>query len=185
MRSEKKEKQRFHGRFGESGHYYFSLTQTDNRLALCKECLLFEKKVKIRFKKIYESLLDMEQCAITEFSDVRELTKRYQRLDELAFGGEFFPYEKGYLPEGALLPFVRVRGTKRYEIIDTGCIWAGSKYEYPRIFVDNDVANWVCAYSPGGYARKEPFLPYDKIIDILPKLMHKKNYSDLQIETVI
>jgi hypothetical protein len=185
MRSEKKERQKFHGRFGESGHYYFTASQTDNRLALCKDCLLFERGVVIRFKKIYESLRDMEQCAILEYNDVSELHERYQRLDELAFGGEFFPYEKGCLPEGALLPFVRARGTRRYELIDTGCIFIGTKYEYPRIFVDNEVARWFSAYSPGGYARKKPFLPYPAILDVLPELMHKKNYADLNIESFV
>jgi hypothetical protein len=185
MRLEKQEKQKFHGRFGESGHYYFSLTQTDNRFALCRACLRFDAKVTIKFKRIYGSMLDVERCSIVKYENLKQLTERYQAIDELAFGGEFYRYDKEYCPEGAFFPFIRATGKTRLEIIDTGCIWLGTKFEYPRVFVDNDVANWLSGYSPGGYPRIKPFLPYDKVIDILPKLMHKKNYSDIELDSII
>lgn len=184
MRTEKREKQRLHALYGESGHYYFSISQVKNRFALCKECLLFEPRLCLKYKRIYGSLKDIELCSITEYQDLSELTERYERLDNLGFGGEFYSYDKFYCPEGALFPFVRTRGKKNCLPIDTGCIWVGTRFEYPRIFVNNNVAQWVSAYSPSGYARKEPFLPYDKVIDILPMLMNKKRYPDLEIDSI-
>lgn len=124
---------------------------------------------------------DVELCSILEFDSVDELSNRYLRLNELGYGGEFEKYDKQYCPEGALYPFVRVRGRKKYEIIDTGCIWVGTRFEYPRIFVDNDVANWLCPYSQGGSVRIDPFRPYFQVIQIMPKLMNKYHHPDIEL----
>lgn len=183
MRNEPKRK--FHERYGDSGHFYFSIPQADNRFALCKESLLFERGVLVKFKKIYGSMRDVELCSILEFDSVDALSERYDKLNQLGYGGEFERYDKQYCPEGALFPFVRVRGRKKYEIIDTGCIWAGTRFEYPRIFVDNDVANWLCPYSPGGFPRKDPFRPYYQVIQITSKLMNKLHHPDIQLPGLI
>lgn len=169
------------GRFGESGHFYFSKTEVDARIALCKEALIYKRGINIRFKKIYEGYSDLERCSTVEFQQVSELQDKYARLSEVGYGGEFCFYEKDYLPEGALLLFVRVKGLKRYEFIDEGCIWVGTRFDYPLIFVDNSVANWVCPYSPAGSVRMKPFLPYAQVIKVLPQLMHSRNYPDLEV----
>lgn len=179
MRNEPQRK--FHGRYGDSGHFYFSLAQVENRFALCKESLLYDRSVVLRYKKIYGSMRDMELCSITEFESVSELSARYDKLNQIGYGGEFERYDKQYCPEGALILFVRVKGRRKYEIVDTGCIWLGSRFEYPRIFVDNDVANWLCPYSPGGFARKDPFRPYYQVIQILPKLMNRAHHPDIDL----
>lgn len=169
----------------ELGGYAFSLTQTDIRFALCKESLLFEKSVSIGLKKIYGSIRDIELCAITECDSVDELADRYEKLNALGYGGEFAKYDKQYCPEGALFPFVRFKGRKNLELIDEGCIWIGSRFEYPRIFVANEVANWLCPYSQGGTVRIDPFRPYFQVVQILPKLMNKHHHPDIDLPGLV
>jgi hypothetical protein len=147
--------------------------------------LLHENGIILRFKKIYGSLRDIELCALTEFDSIEELSDRYERLNSLGYGGEFFKPDTVSSPEGGLYPFLRVRGRKRYEFIDSGCIWIGTKFEYPRVFVDNEIANWFCPYSPGGVVRREPFLPYAKAIQIMPRLLNRNRYADLDIDGFI
>jgi hypothetical protein len=176
---------KFFTRLGVSGYPYFGKAQTDNRFALCKESLLYEGGIILRFKKIYSSLRDIELCSITDFDSVDELSERYKKLDSLGYGGEFEKYDKSYSPEGALYPFLRVRGRRKYEFIDSGCIWIGTKFKYPLIFVNNDIANWISPYSPGGLVRKEPFLPYFKIREIMPRLMNQNRYADLDVDGLV
>lgn len=185
MSTRKEQQRKFQGRFGESGHFYFSLAQTESRFALCKEALLYERVVNLKFKKIYGSMRDVELCSIAEYESVGELSARYNKLDQLAYGGEFEKYDKQYCPEGALYPFVRVKGRKNYEIVDTGCIWVGTRFEYPRIFVDNDIANWLVPYSPGGFVRKDPFRPYAQVIQIMSKLTNTAHHPDLDMPTIL
>lgn len=177
--------QRFQVYQGETGHFYFNRTQSDNRFALCKASLLYEKGVILRFKKIYASTRDIELCSLIDFDSVDQLKERYDRLEELGYGGEFEKYDKMVAPEGALFPFLRVRGRVKYEFIDSGCIWIGSKFEHPRIFVDNSVAHFFSAYSPGGTVRTEPFLPYVKIVQMMPQLLNRNRYADLEINGLI
>ena len=169
----------------ELGGYAFSLTQTDMRFALCKESLLFDKSIKIGLKGVYGSLTDIELCGITKFNSVDELSVRYSKLNALGYGGKFVKYDKKYCPEGALFPFVRFRGLKNMELIDEGCIWIGNRFEHPRVFVANEVANWLCPYSPGGFARIDPFRPYFQVIEILPKLMNKYHYPDIDLPGLV
>lgn len=172
-------------RLTELGGYAFSLTQTDVRFALCRESLLFEKGISIGLKRIYGSFKDIELCAVTEFNSVDELSTRYDRLNALGYGGEFAKYDKQYCPEGALFPFVRYRGLKKIEVVDEGCIWVGNRFEYPRIFVANEVANWVCPYSEGGTVRVDPFRPYYQVIGMMSKLMNKHHYPDLNLSSIV
>ena len=184
MLTKKTERQQFQGRFGESGHFYFTKTQVDNRFALCKDSLIYETGITIKLKGIYESLSNAENFAVL-LPDKNSLHRQFLYLDNLGYGGKFHRYEKYYCPEGVLFPFVRVRGRKKIEIIDTGCIWMGTRFDLPLIYVDNDVANWISCYSLTGRVRREPFLPYHKIIDALPRLANKERYPDLEIDLMI
>jgi hypothetical protein len=173
--------QRFQERYSDSGHFYFSLTQVDNRFALCKECLRFKKGVKIRLRRVYASTQDVERSAVVEYRSVRDLHTRYFDLAVRADGGEYYKYDKSYCPEGSLFPFVRTAASS-FVPIDTGCIWLGTRFEHPRIFVDNQVAKWISPYSPGGFPRLDPFRPYSEVIDIFSKLMNQSRYPDLDLE---
>jgi len=184
MPTKRTESQKFHERYSDDGHFYFSRTQADNRFALCRECLRFKKSTKVRFRRIYGSLKDIEKCSIVEYSSVYVLHERYLRLAGLADGGEYWRYDQDYCPEGSFFPFVRTSAAS-YAPIDTGCIWLGTRFEYPRIFVSNEVAKWISPYSPGGFPRVDPFRPYFQVIDILPRLMNKARYPDLDIDTLI
>lgn len=184
MPTSKKESQRFQERYSDSGHFYFSRTQTDNRFSLCRECLIFEKGIKVRLRRIYGSIADVEKCSIVEPSNVLDLHNRYVSLAMLADGGEYCKYDKELCPEGALFPFVRTK-TASLAPVDTGCIWIGTRFEYPKIFVDNEVARWLSPYSPGGFPRVDPFRPYFQISDFLPKLMNKAWHPDLNINRLV
>lgn len=182
MPTERTGSRQFRERWSERGHYYFSLTQVDNRFALCKACLLYNNSVYLKFKGIYDTYLEIEKYAITDYTDLDQLTARYKYIDTFGYGGVHKKYDRSYCPEGALFPFIRSRARSRVDLIDTGCIWLGTRFEYPRIYVENKVATWVSGYSPGGFPRTDPFLPYDKIRDVLPKLMNKSYHSDLDIQ---
>lgn len=184
MPTRKRENQKFHGRYSDDGHFYFSRTQTDNRFALCKESLTYKKGVKIRLRRIYSSIKDVEKCSLPEYWSVHKLHKRYVDLALLADGGRYYRYDQECCPEGALFPFVRTANSSLAPI-DTGCIWLGSRFDYPLIFVDNEVAKWISPYSEGGFPRIDPFRPYFEVIDILPKLMNKARYPDLDVEGLI
>jgi len=82
--------------------------------------------------------------------------------------------------EGAFFPFVRTRFNS-HQAIDEGCIWIGNRSEYPLIYVQNCVAKWVCPYSKCGFVRTEPFLPVDEARKILPRLMNRVIYPDLEV----
>jgi len=49
-------------------------------------------------------------------------------------------------------------------------------------YVANNIAKWVCPYSQGGFVRVEPFLPYAEAKKILPRLMNKRIYPDLDFD---
>lgn len=185
MRTESQERQKFHGRFSESGHFYFSIAQTDTRFALCRDALRFDTKANIKLKRVYQSINDSEDYALTEFTSSFEFQDRYEQVDDCGFGGEFEPYDKGCCPEGAFFPFIRAKGRRKFEIIDTGCIWIGTRFDYPLIYIDNDVANWIGCYSPSGRVRRDPFRPYPDVIDYLPKLSNKERYPDLNVDLLL
>jgi hypothetical protein len=107
-------------------------------------------------------------------------TKQYFELNQKAWGGEYLDYDKITAPEGAFFPFVRTRFNS-HQPIDEGCIWIGNMSEFPRIYVNNSVARWTCPYSKCGFVRKEPFLPMAEARKILPRLMNKVIYPDLDV----
>jgi hypothetical protein len=95
-----------------------------------------------------------------EFSDI------YARVSALGWGSKFQDYMSSTVPEGSFFPFVRMRKRGRgvvREIIDTGCIWIGSRGSYPRIYVGNRFCKWYYPMSFSGRVLKEPFVPFGEI----------------------
>lgn len=173
-----KRSQKLHFKFSETGTLLFTEAQTKRRFALCREAITCKKKYSLRIKKIYINQLDLEKYCLKSYVSEVEFTKRYFELYQRAWGGEYFIPEKFAAAEGAFFPFVRTRFNS-HQPIDEGCIWIGSANEYPLIYVANNIARWVCPYSAGGHVRTEPFLPYAEARKILPRLMNKRIYPDL------
>lgn len=172
---------KLHVKYSESGRLLFTETQTKKRFALCREALSNNKKYTTRFKDIYESQEEIERYAVKEFAMPMQLTRNYFELHQRAWGGIYFNENKIASVEGAFFPFVRTRFNS-YEPIDEGCVWIGNMSSYPLIYVHNNVAKWACPYSKTGFVRKEPFLPFAEAKKILPRLMNKAIYPDLEVE---
>lgn len=115
-----------------------------------------------------------------EFEIAGLFTDRYFQLQMRGWGGVYTSYDQSALPEGAFLPFVRTRFNSQAPV-DEGCIWIGSFSEFPRIYVANNVAKWVCPYSKSGYVITEVFLPYAEARKILPRLADRRIYPDLDV----
>lgn len=170
----------FHKRYSESGRLIFTKSQTDNRFALCKAALCPTRKYSIRFKAIYEDQEHIEDFAKLEFDEIaffRTISKLYQ----IGWGGKFDKYDKDSAPEGAFYPFVRFQGVG-YIPIDTGTIWIGARDCYPRIFVDNGVANWIEPYSRSGLVMTEPFDIHSEVVKNMKRLSNKAIFPMLEIE---
>jgi hypothetical protein len=166
--------------YSESGRLVFSKSQTDNRFALCKAALCPTRIHTIRLKAIYEDTEDIEKFAINDFDELL-FNRMLVRLSQIAWGGVFTKYDLDYSPEGAFYPFVRFSG-RGYKPIDTGAIWIGARHCYPRIFVDNGVANWVEPYSRSGIVMTEPFEPYANVRQNMRRLANKAIYPMLELD---
>ena len=171
---------KLHFKYSETGALLFTETQTKQRFALCREALTNNKSYTLRIKDIYENQEDIEKNAMKEFITESLFTERYFYLEQRAWGGIYFNYEKFAAVEGAFFPFVRTRFNS-HQAVDTGCIWIGNRGEYPLIYVCNNIAKWVCPYSKCGFVRTEPFLPTDEARKVLPRLMNRVIYPDLQV----
>lgn len=172
---------KLHYKFSESGKILFTEAQTKRRLRLCVEALSNDKSYSTRFKDIYESQDDLERNAMREFEIAGLFTDRYFQLQQRAWGGIYNRYDKFASVEGAFFPFVRTRFNS-HQPIDEGCVWIGNMNSYPLIYVANNIARWISPYSVGGFVRKEPFLPYPEARKILPRLMNRLIYPDLNVE---
>jgi hypothetical protein len=159
----------------------FTKTQTKRRFAICKTVLANGRNYSVRLKKVYDSQLEIEKYANILFDSKTRFTSTYFNLAQLAWGGEYFAYDKTCATEGAFYPFVRTIYNSQRPV-DEGCIWIGAVDCYPVIYIANKVANWISPYSKGGFLRTEPFLPYHEAIKILPRLLNKKIYPDLDVE---
>lgn len=148
---------------------------------LCREALSCDKKYTTRFKEIYVSQNDVERHAIIEFDNAQVFTNKYFILQQRAWGGIYCDYEKISMAQGAFLPFVRTK-FRSHQPVDEGCVWIGNINSYPLIYLANNVAKWICPYSKMGFVRKEPFLSYPEARKILPRLMNKAIYPDLNVE---
>ena len=135
----------------------------------------------MRLKRIYDSQAEIENHSIQRFEFAAKFTDNYFHLSQRAWGGEYFNYDKTCATEGAFYPFVRTVFNS-HRPVDEGCIWIGGLDSYPLIFVPNTISIWVCPYSIGGFLRTEPFLPYYEAMKILPRLMNKKIYPDLDVQ---
>lgn len=171
---------KLHYKFSENGSLLFTETQTKRRFALCKEALSNDKNYTFRVKDIYSNLSQIEEKAIADLDKIYLFTKTYFELSQIAWGGRYINYNKIAAPVGAFFPFIRTRFNS-HQPIDEGCIWIGSICEFPRIYVSNSVAKWICPYSKCGFVRKEPFLPAPEARKILPRLMNRVIYPDLDI----
>jgi hypothetical protein len=147
---------------------------------LCREALSNDKAYTTRFKQVYDFQSQMEKAAIKDFSSEHEFTNRYFKLQQLGWGGVYEDYTRIPCAEGVFLPFVRTRFNS-HQPIDEGCVWLGNLATYPLIYVANNIARWISPYSRGGFVRKEPFLPYAEARKILPRLMNKVIYPDLDV----
>lgn len=126
----------------------------------------------------------MENLSMQHFLHAEIFTEQYVKLYKRSWGGLYKTFDSQFsAPEGAFFPFVRTR-FKSHTPVDEGCIWIGTIHEYPLIFVHNSVANWVCPYSPGGFVRTEPFLPYHEAKKIVSRLSNKKIYPDLDVTVI-
>lgn len=171
---------KLHYKYSENGTLLFTETQTKRRFALCREALGNDKSYTFRVKCIYSSLTHVEENAIVDIDKIHLFTQKYFELNQLAWGGKYMDYEKFAAPVGAFFPFVRTR-FKSHQPIDEGCIWIGGISEFPRIYVSNTIAKWICPYSKCGFVRKEPFLPMAEARKILPRLMNRVIYPDIDV----
>lgn len=175
-----KAKSRFQKKYSDSGKLIFTKSQTDIRIALCRAALAPTRQYSIRFKKIYETVEEIEKFCLLDFSE-NVFTKNLLKISLIAWGGKFQRYDMDYSPEGAFYPFVRFAG-KSFTPVDTGAIWIGARDCYPRIFVDNGVAEWVEPYSRSGLVMTEPFQTLPNVSKNLRRLSNKAIYPMLDIE---
>ena len=169
---------KLHFKYSETGALLFTKAQTKKRFALCREALTNSKSYSLRIKDIYENQEDLERNAMKEFLIESLFTDKYFQLQQRPWGGVYFNYEELAAPEGAFFPFVRTR-FRTHRAIDEGCIWIGNKSEFPLIYVHNFIAKWTSPISKSGFVRTEPFLPVDEAKKILPRLMNKVIYPDI------
>ena len=157
----------------------FTASQTENRIALCKEALCPTRELIIRFKNCYENDLSIQRRARLTATSRQEFSEILAEINERGWGGEYCTYKQAL--EGAFYPFVRCSGRKP---VDTGAIWIGTRYDYPLIFVDNSVANWVCPYTKSGKVMSEPFEPYARVVQNWGRLSNRKLYPSLNLQPV-
>jgi hypothetical protein len=171
---------KYHARTNKDGWPVFTKTQTDNRIALCKSALCPDRTLLIKFKDCYK-----DETEIAKFCKMRFLSEEYfdqnvKDLSKLAWGGVYTKY--AFALEGAFYPFVRC--IQRSRPIDTGVIWIGTRHEYPRVFVDNLVAHWICPYSRSGIVMTEPFEPLHRVLDNWQRLADRRFYPCLNLPPV-
>jgi hypothetical protein len=171
---------KYHERFSKHGWPMFTTTQTDNRIALCKRALCPDRSLIIKFKDCYQSETEIQKFCKLRFLSEEYFTYHVKEVRALAWGGMFVKYKNAL--EGAFYPFVRCM--KRTRPVDTGIIWIGTRHEYPRIFVDNMVANWLCPYSKGGHVMTEPFEPVYRVLDNWHRLSDRRFYPFLNLPPI-
>jgi hypothetical protein len=134
----------------------------------------------VKFKDCYESELVAEKYCKLEFIYGEYFTEHLKKVNELAWGGLYRVPKNA--PEGAFYPFIRC--LERHRPTDTGCIWIGTKHEYPRIYVNNLVADWLCPYTKMGHILNEPFAPIGDVIQNWQRLSDKRLFPNLDLPPV-
>lgn len=171
---------KYHEKVNAYGWPLFTSTQTDTRLALCKKALCPDRRMLIRIKDCYESEAVAQTFCKLEFTCEDDFDYVLGRINHLAWGGKYAKHK--FALEGGFYPFVRC--IELHRPLDVGCIWIGTRHEYPRIYVDNLVARWVCPYSKMGHVMIEPFEPLDKVIQNWEKLADYRYYPCLSLPPV-
>lgn len=171
---------KYHEKLNGYGWPLFTSTQTDNRFSLCRKALCPTRKLTIKIKDCYSSDPQIQGLCKLKFLSEDYFDINLAKVEQLAWGGKFTTHK--YALEGAFYPFVRC--IERHRPIDTGCIWIGTRHEYPRIYVDNLVANWLCPYSKMGYVLTEPFEPLHRVIENWGKLANRTLYPFLNLPPV-
>lgn len=166
--------------FNENGWSIFSSSQTDNRFALCKRALCSTRSLIIKIKDCFPSEAEAQKYYKDRFTSAEDFDENAKDLAQLAWGGKFkTPFNA---LEGGFYPFVRC--VQRIRPIDSGVIWIGTRYEYPRIYVDNLVARWLCPYTPAGVVMTEPFEPLSRVLQSWPRLSDPRRYPCLALPPV-
>lgn len=168
---------RYREMVNDHGWSIFSSAQTENRIALCKRALCPDRSLLIRFKDCYLSELEAQKYCKMKFLSEHDFNKNAENLRQLAWGGRFVAPK--YALEGGFYPFVRC--VQKVRPLDSGIIWIGTRYEYPRIYVENLVANWLCPYSKGGHVMSEPFEPLHRVLDNWERLADRRYYPCLAL----
>lgn len=171
---------KYHQQYSTTGWPLFTSSQTDNRIALCRKALCPNRSLTLKFKDCYESNFVAEKFCKIKFIYAEYFTEHLKKVSELGWGG-LYKVPK-LAPEGAFYPFIRC--LEKHRPIDSGCIWMGTKAEYPRIYVDNRVADWLCPYSKMGYILTEPFEPLSSVIANWKKLSDKRLYPGLDLPPI-
>lgn len=171
---------RYHEMFTKEGWPVFSSTQTENRIALCKKALCPDRSLIIRFKDCYVSDSEAAKYRKLRFTSEECFNKSAEEIRELAWGGRYFTPK--YAIEGGFYPFVRC--AQKIRPVDAGIIWIGSRYEYPRVLLNNLVASWLCPYTKSGLVMTEPFEPIGKVLSNWSRLSDRRLYPCLTLPPV-
>jgi len=171
---------RYHEKINKHGWPMFTASQTDNRFALCKKALCPDRTLLVRIKDCYASEFEIQKYCKLKFLSEEYFSENAKNFSQLAWGGMYTIHK--FALEGAFYPFVRCMEKTRP--VDSGVIWIGTRYEYPRIYVDNLVANWLCPYSKGGYVMTEPFEPLYRVLDNWSRLADRCLYPCLMLPPV-
>lgn len=162
------------------GWAVISKPQTQTRLALCREALCGNSRsLRLKFKRCYDSDLVIQKHARLKFTSTEDFQSTYEDIDQYGWGGEYMKIETAL--EGAFYPFVRVRGGTP---IDCGAIWIGTFHDFPKIYVDNLVANWLCPYTKSGLVVTEPFEPLARVLENWNRLANSTLFPALELEPV-
>lgn len=171
---------KYHQQYSATGWPLFTSSQTDNRIALCRKSLCPDRSLTLKFKDCYESDSILQGLCKLSFVYGEYFTEHLKRIAELGWGGRYKVPK--FAHEGAFYPFIRcVEGCRP---VDSGCIWIGTKHDYPRIYVDNRVADWLCPYSGMGHILTEPFEPLSKVIANWDRLADKRFYPGLDLPPI-
>lgn len=147
--------------WNEQGFLEFNKQQTNLRWRLCKEALQSDR-FSIKLKGCYTSTLQIAEHSTLFFNSHNEFDVFYTRILALGWGCKYEMYLSNPSPEGAFYPFNRFSYGSR-ELVDSGCIWIGTRSSYPRIKVENRYCKWYFPMNLSGIVIKEPFAPFREI----------------------
>lgn len=133
----------------------------------------------LRFKQWQNSDYDIQKRARMTPTSREDFSEVLADINQFGWGGRYYKFEQAL--EGAFYPFVRCSGRVP---VDTGAIWIGTRYDYPLIYVDNTVANWICPYTKSGKVMVEPFEPFHRVVENWHRLSNRRLYPCLKLAPV-